>query len=190
MLSLSPIIKEHFLKPRNVGDLGGVGFSGRAGSMTCGATLRVTLMIDQSRRISDAKFKAAGCSCLVAAASVLTEAVRGELAGEVAALMQSPANALCQVMGEIPPDKAHCVALVREGLLAAITAYSDSVRDEWHGEEALICTCFCVSEMTIESVIQAGGLRTIAEVTKACNAGGGCRSCHSLIEDMLASADR
>jgi NifU-like protein len=93
---------------------------------------------------------------------------------------------LGEALGEIPPDKSHCGALVCEALLAAIKAYSDSARDEWEGDEALICTCFCVSESTIESAIEAGGLRTIAAVTKACNAGAGCRSCYSLIEDILS----
>ena len=183
-------LKEHFLKPRNVGDVGTEGIVGRAGSMMCGATIRASLHIDQSRRITDAKFKAAGCSFLVATASVLTEEIKGELSGEVAALLQSPANTMSPALGPIPPDKAHCVKLVCQSLLAAITSYSDSVRDEWNGDEALICSCFCVSEKTIENVIETGGLRTIAEVTKACNAGGGCRSCYSLIEDMLASAER
>lgn len=156
--------------------------------MTCGATLRVCLSIDQSRRITEAKFKAAGCSFLVAAASFLTGEIKGESSGEVAALMQSPLNSISQALGEIPEEKSHCVALVCDAVLAAITSYSDSAREEWQGDEALICTCFCVSERTIESAIEAGGLRTIAEVTKACNAGGGCRSCYSLIEDMLISA--
>ena len=179
------MIKEPFLNPRNVGDLEAKSFTGRAGSMICGATMRVSLRIDASQRIADAKFKAAGCSFLVGSASFLTEDIYGELSGEVAALLQAPANTLAEALGEIPPDNAHCATLVCDALLAAIKSYSDSVRDEWEGDEALICTCFCVSERTIESVIDAGGLRTIAEVTKACNAGGGCRSCYSLIEDIL-----
>lgn len=185
---MQPVLKEHFLNPRNVGELGNGAFTGRAGSMTCGATVRVSLAVDESRRIANVRFKAAGCSFLVAAASFLTEEIKGEPSGEVASLAQPPAHTIGQALGEIPADKAHCVALVCEALLAAITSYSDSVRDEWHGEEALICTCFCVSEKTIESAIAAGGLRTIAQVTKACNAGGGCRSCYSLIEDMLSNS--
>ncbi len=184
------MIKEHFLNPRNVGDLLGESFKGRAASMNCGASIRVSLCIDPSQRIASAKFKATGCSFLVGSASVLTEQIKGELTGEVAALLQAPGNTLGEALGEIPPDKAHCAALVCEALLSAIKSYSDSVRDEWEGDEALICTCFCVSESTIESAIEAGGLRTIAEVTKACNAGGGCRSCYSLIEDILSDCER
>jgi NifU-like protein len=190
MQSISPLIKEHFLKPRNVGELSADCFSGRAGSTICGATLRVSLGIDASQRISEAKFKAAGCSFLVASASLLTEQIKGEHTREVAAMVQPPANILMQTAGEMPSEKAHCAALVCEALLAAITSYSDSVRDEWEGDEALICTCFCVSERTIEQAINAGGLRTIAEVTRVCSAGGGCRSCYSLIEDILQDCGR
>jgi len=190
MQSISPLIKEHFLKPRNVGNLDVDCSTGRAGSMTCGAVVRVSLRIDASQRIAEAKFKAAGCSLLVASASFLTEEIKGARTGEVAALVQESGNIISQALGRIPADQSHCTALVCEALLSAIRSYSDSVRDEWNGDEALICTCFCVSESTIESAIEAGGLRTIAEVTKACNAGAGCRSCYSLIEDILSDLQR
>ena len=46
-------------------------------------------------------------------------------------------------------------------------------------------TAFHVPERTIEREIQARSLTTVAEVTRACNAGGGCGSCHQLIQEML-----
>jgi NifU-like protein len=156
--------------------------------MTCGATVRISLRVDEAQRIADAKFKAAGCSVLVAAASFLTEEIKGEQTGEVAVLVRSQADTIAEALGKIPADREHCVALVREAVLAAVTSYSDSARQQWEGDEALICTCFSISERTIESAIEAGNLRTIAEVTTACHAGGGCRSCYSLIEDMLHTA--
>ena len=183
-------IKDYFPDASNVGDLAGETFSARAGSIVCGASVRVSLHIDASQRIADARFRAAGCSFLVAAASFLTEGIKGAPTGEVALLLQAPANALGPAAGAIPAEKTHCATLVCEALLTAIRRYSDSVRDEWEGDEALVCSCFSVSERTIESAIAAGGLRTIAEVTKACHAGGGCRSCYSLIEDMLADCSR
>jgi NifU-like protein len=82
--------------------------------------------------------------------------------------------------------KLSCGDLAGEALLSAITAYSDATREEWNGDESLVCTCFCVSERTIETEIQKGHLSTVLEVTKACCAGGGCRSCWPLIEDLLA----
>ena len=185
MHSYSGLAKEHFFNPRNVGDVDGASFIGREGSLACGATLRVSLRIDESQRIAEAKFKAAGCGFLVASASFLTEQIKGKTTGEAAALAQSPARAISELLGGVPMEKTHCADLACDALISAIKHYSDSVRDEWEGDEALICTCFCVSERTIEREIQARGLRTIADVTRACNAGAGCRSCYSLIEDIL-----
>jgi len=86
-------------------------------------------------------------------------------------------------------EVTNCGALARDALLDAIREYSNAARDDWSGDEALICTCFFVSERTIEREIQSRGLTTVAEVTRACNAGGGCGSCHQLIQEILATND-
>ncbi|MGV7222590.1 MAG: (2Fe-2S)-binding protein [Nitrospinales bacterium] len=48
--------------------------------------------------------------------------------------------------------------------------------------EEIICQCFQVSEKTIRACIKSGDLNKVEDVTKACEAGGGCHSCHILIE--------
>lgn len=176
-------INDHFLKPRNVGEVTEADAVGEAGSLICGAILRLSLKIDaEELRITEAKFKAVGCGFLIASASVLTETIR-ELAISRAALL--PENAFTDWFGELPSDREHCAALCREALHAALANYHNATREEWAGDEALICTCFSVSEKTIEQVIQARSLHTVKEVTRACHAGGGCRSCHPLILDIL-----
>lgn len=45
-----------------------------------------------------------------------------------------------------------------------------------------ICQCYQVKESTIRSCIESKNLKTIEEVTQACEAGGGCHSCHILID--------
>ena len=119
---------------------------------------------------------------MVAAASSLTQEVKGKSTGEAAALIQSRQSTERLT---IATERRECVELAYEALINAISVYSDAARDEWHGDEALICTCFGVSETTIEREIKTGGLSAIAEVTKACNAGAGCRSCYPLIEEIL-----
>jgi NifU-like protein len=86
-------------------------------------------------------------------------------------------------------DKVRCVEMACNALLDAIREYSNAARDDWAGDEALICTCFFVSERTIEREIQTRGLSTVAEVSRVCNAGGGCGSCHQLIQEMLEAND-
>jgi NifU-like protein len=182
-------IREHFLNPLNVGEVSDADATGEAASFTCGALVRLSLKIDTaSQAVADAKFKAVGCGYLIAAASVFTEIIKGitiDEATTVSNLRELSENVLADFFGDLPPDKLHCPALCREALGAAIARYRGAP-EEWTGEEALICTCFGVSEKTIESVIHVRGLRTIKEVTKACNAGAGCHSCHPLIEEMLA----
>jgi NifU-like protein len=183
----SQIVNEHFLNPKNVGNIAYPDAVGRAGSVTCGAALRVTLSVDESQRITDAKFKSAGCTYLVAATSLLTDQIKGKTTAEAALLGQVPKKSISEGFLSWPDDRDHCAALACEAIVSAVKQYSNSVRDEWNGDEPLICTCFAVTEATIENEIRTGGLRTIADVTRACNAGGGCRSCYSLIEDILGS---
>jgi NifU-like protein len=173
-LELSVQLCDHFFSPRNVGDAGEPSFTGRAASLVCGAHVRFSIQVDEAHRVSQARFRAAGCNVLVAAASILTEQVTGLTTAEAAG---------------IAIESSNCAGLARDALLDAIREYSNAARDDWAGDEALICTCFFVSERTIEHEIRTHGLTTVAEVTRACNAGGGCGSCHQLIQEILATND-
>ena len=163
-----------------MGDADEPRFVGRSASLTCGAHVRFSIQVDEAHAISQARFRAAGCSDMVVAASLLTERVTGLTTAEAAEIAQHAA-----MEGGDP----RCAALACDALLDAIRDFSNAARDDWAGDEALICTCFFVSERTIEREIQVGGLTTVAEVTRACNAGAGCGSCHLLIEEILATTD-
>jgi NifU-like protein len=167
-----PFIKQNFLNPRNVGVIDGPDGRGEGSSLVCGALVRITLRIDAEKKITDAKFKAVGCQLLVASASLLTETIKGKSTAQAA---------------QIAKDESanQCAALCHDALLSAITFYSDAMREEWTGEEALICTCFGVSESAIEKEVGSASLHTIEEVTEACKAGAGCRSCYPLIQEIL-----
>ena len=112
---------------------------------------------------------------------MLTERVTGLTTAEAATIGQGGAA--------LEGVDARCARLACEALLDAIRDFSNAARDDWAGDEPLICTCFFVSERTIEREIQARGLTTVAEVTRACNAGAGCGSCHQLIQEILAVND-
>jgi NifU-like protein len=179
-------INEHFLGPQNVGDITGANARAETGSFACGAVLRLSLQIDgETQRIKDAKFKAAGCGYLVASLSVVTEIIKGLTTAEAATSSLLLQETLVEYFGTPPQSREHCARLCAEALREAVAHYSQRVRDEWTGEEALICTCFGVSEKSIEEEITSKSLRTVREVTRACNAGGGCGSCHPLIEEIL-----
>jgi NifU-like protein len=179
-------IKDHFLEPRNTGDLEEADASAEAASFTCGAVLRLSLKIEAGeRKVKDARFRAAGCGYLIACASAMTEIIKGLTTAEAAAASGLLQETFEEYFGQPPPGKERCALLCSEALREAVAQYSQLVRDEWTGEEALICTCFGVSEKRVEQVIAEKNLRTVREVTRACNAGAGCHSCHPLIEEIL-----
>jgi NifU-like protein len=176
-------INEHFLNPHNVGEAECAEGIGEAGSFDCGAILRLSLKIDAGQQqITDARFKAVGCGFLIASASVWTETIK-ELAVGKAALLED--SAITDWFEDFPPERKHCASLCREALHSALANYHNAAREEWTGDEALICTCFGVAEKTIEQAIETRSIRTVREVTRACHAGGGCQSCHPLILDII-----
>lgn len=163
--------------------------AGTVGSFTCGAILRITLRFDSNTHtIKEAKFKASGCGYLIAAASLLTEAVAGMNlidAGAFCTQVNLIENLFIKELHEVPDERVHCLSLCRDALKAALNDYRSARLEEWHGEDALICTCFGVSEKVIEKAIEAENLQTVDDVTQSCNAGGGCGSCQPLIEEIL-----
>jgi len=181
---LSQLATDHFFNPRNVGEADEPSFTGRAASLVCGAHVRFSIQVDEAHVVTQARFKAVGCSVLVAAMSMLTERVVNAQTADAAILGQDT-DALRSNFLQLDAGREHCPKLACEALLAAVREYSDAARDEWIGDEALICTCFFVSERTIEHEIATRGLTSVAEVTRACNAGGGCGSCHQLIQEIL-----
>jgi NifU-like protein len=181
---LPAAVADHFFNPRNIGEADSPSFEGRSASVICGAHVRFSIQVDEAQVVSQARFKAVGCSVLVASSSLLTERVLNVPTAE-AAIIGLDRDALKTNFPELERGREHCPELACEALLAAIREYSDAARDEWIGDEALICTCFFVSERTIEHEIATRGLTSVAEVTRACNAGGGCGSCHQLIQEIL-----
>ena len=178
-------LRDYFFNPRNVGEAAQPSFTGRAASLSCGAHVRFSIQVDEAQTVSHARFRAAGCNVLVASASLLTEQVTGLSTAEAAAIGQNP-RGLCEQLGV---ENESCVGLACQALVDAVREFSNAARDDWAGDEALICTCFFVSERTIEREVQTRRLTTVAEVTRVCNAGGGCGSCHPLIQEILESND-
>jgi NifU-like protein len=70
-------------------------------------------------------------------------------------------------------------------LRAAFSDHRARLIGEFTGERALVCTCFGVTEETIERYIAGGAAESVDDVSKATRAGGGCGSCRMLIQEML-----
>ncbi|MEP7039524.1 MAG: iron-sulfur cluster assembly scaffold protein [Acidobacteriota bacterium] len=182
-----PKINERFQHPRNVGKLSDANAVGTSASFICGAFVRVFLQIElKTKEILEAKFKSNACGFAVAAADVLMEEIVGKRLTELHGLDKEILNAqIEEELGKFSAHRAHCLLLCLDALQAAFTDFRAFQIEEFTGEKALICTCFGVSEETIENVIKKNSLETVEEVAEVCSAGGGCGSCQPLIQEIL-----
>ncbi len=180
-----PNINERFQHPRSVGKVNDANAVGTSASFACGAFVRLSLQIAlETKEIVAAKFKSNGCGFMIATADVLAEKVVGKKLVELHGLEDFRTEIEAE-LEKFPASRTHCLELCLEALQSAFADFRQFQVEEFAGEKALICTCFGVSEETIENVIKQNSLETVQEVTQICNAGGGCGSCQPLILEIL-----
>jgi len=175
-------VMDHYEHPRNVGEVEGANAVGEVGSIVCGDALKLTLKID-GEVIRDAKFKPFGCGSAIAAASALTEMIKGKSIEEASRITNQD---IATFLGGLPKEKMHCSVMGQEALEAAIASYR-GVKTEAHKEDEgeIVCKCFSVTDQKIRRVALANNLHTVEEITNYTKAGGGCGACIPRIEDLL-----
>ncbi|HON92364.1 MAG TPA: Fe-S cluster assembly protein NifU [Sedimentisphaerales bacterium] len=180
-------VMDHFLNPRNVGEVENPDGVGEVGSLACGDALKLTFKLGKDGRIVDAKFKTFGCASAIASSSVLTELIKGKTLEEA---MKVTNRDIAEYLGGLPEQKMHCSVMGQEALEAAIANYRGqkaTPREHDHNER-IVCTCFGVTDKEIERVIRDNGLTTVEQVTNYCKAGGGCGGCKGEIEKIILAA--
>ena len=173
-------VKEHFLNPRNVGEIENPDGVAEVGSIACGDALKFTFKLDENGRILEAKFKTFGCASAIASASAMTEMVKGMTVDEAAKVTNQD---IANYLGGLPEEKMHCSVLGREALEQAISFYKGApIKAE---EDKIICECFGVTQKEIERTVRENRLATVEDVTNYTKAGGGCGNCHPLIQEII-----
>ncbi len=118
-MQYSEKVMDHFVNPRNMGEIEEADGVGVVGNPVCGDTMKITLKIEEGR-IIDVKFKTFGCGAAIATSSMVTELVKGKTMEEA---LQVTNKTVAEALDGLPPIKMHCSVLAEEGIKAAIEDY-------------------------------------------------------------------
>lgn len=184
-------VKEHFLNPRNVGEITDADAVGEVGSLACGDALKLFIKLDEKKeRIVDAKFQTFGCGSAIASSSALTEMVKGKTLDEA---LQVTNQEIADFLGGLPEEKMHCSVMGQEALELAIAKYRgveapkhDHSHDHADTEGEIVCKCFGLTDTFLRKVITSNKLHTAEQVTHFTKAGGACGGCIPKIKAIIS----
>lgn len=115
---------DHFMHPRNVGEIKDADGVGETGNPTCGDIMKIFLRIEKNDKdqeyIKDIKFQTFGCGAAVATSSMITEMVKGKILDQAEKISN---QAVAEALGGLPPVKMHCSNLAANALHEAIKDY-------------------------------------------------------------------
>jgi nitrogen fixation protein NifU and related proteins len=119
MPSYSEKVMEHFMNPRNVGEIPDADGVGTVGNPVCGDMMAFYIKVDGDK-LAEVKFKTFGCGAAIAVSSMVSEMAKGLTIDEAKALTN---EAVAEELGGLPPNKMHCSNLGADALHAAIEDY-------------------------------------------------------------------
>ncbi|MFP4655799.1 MAG: Fe-S cluster assembly scaffold protein NifU [Methanohalobium sp.] len=112
-------VMDHFMNPRNVGEMEKPDGEGEVGNPKCGDIMRMYLKIEDNV-IQDAKFMTFGCGAAIASSSMATELIKGKTLEEAWKISN---KAVADALEGLPPVKMHCSVLAEEAIHKAINDY-------------------------------------------------------------------
>ncbi|NLS45066.1 MAG: Fe-S cluster assembly scaffold protein NifU [Firmicutes bacterium] len=114
-------VMDHFINPRNIGEIQDADGVGMVGNPVCGDIMKITIKVEKGK-IKDAKFKTFGCGAAIAVSSMITEMVKGKTVREA---LEISNKAVADALGGLPPKKMHCSNLGADALKRAIKDYME-----------------------------------------------------------------
>jgi len=119
MFKYSEKVMDHFMNPRNVGQIDNADGEGTVGNPVCGDLMTFYIKVDSSR-LADVKFKTFGCGAAIAVSSMVSEMAKGKTLDEA---MKITNKMVAGELGGLPKNKLHCSNLGADALHKAIEDY-------------------------------------------------------------------
>ena len=88
MALYSDKVMDHFMNPRNVGEIADADGVGEVGNAKCGDIMKMYLKIKDGK-IDDVKFETFGCASAIASSSMATELIKGKTIDEASQTSRS-----------------------------------------------------------------------------------------------------
>ena len=121
MALYSDIVMDHFMHPRNVGEIENPDGVGQVGNAKCGDIMKMYLKI-RDNVIQDVKFETFGCGSAIASSSMAAEMIKGKTIDQALAVTN---RQVVDALGGLPAHKLHCSVLAEESIKSAIKDYYD-----------------------------------------------------------------
>ncbi len=114
-------VMDHFMNPRNVGEIENADGIGEVGNAKCGDIMKMYLKIENDV-ITQVKFETFGCGSAIASSSMATEMIKGKTVEEA---LDVTNKQVVEALGGLPAHKLHCSVLAEESIKAAVKNYYD-----------------------------------------------------------------
>ena len=115
-MDYSEALRDHFLNPRNVGEIADADGVGTVGDPTCGDSMKVWIKV-KDEHIVDIKFRCQGCPAAIATGSIMTTLAMGRHLDDAYLITD---EAIADALGGMPDSKQHCSNLGATALYRAI----------------------------------------------------------------------
>lgn len=119
----SKIVMDHFLNPRNVGEMDNADGIGEVGNPICGDLMTFYIKV-KDNKLEDIKFKTFGCGAAIAVSSIVSETAKGMTLDKA---QKITSKKVAEMLGGLPPNKFHCSNLGAKALKIAIEDYRKKV---------------------------------------------------------------
>jgi nitrogen fixation protein NifU and related proteins len=112
-------VMDHFMHPRNVGEIENPDGVGEVGNPVCGDMMTFHIKVKDDH-LEDIKFKTFGCGAAIAVSSMVSEMAMGKTLEEAKEITPEK---VAQELDGLPKQKFHCSNLGAQALNKAIEDY-------------------------------------------------------------------